>query len=452
MTAQCPRCGTPRLEERRFCQTCGFDYAAAPASSVPPAEPVVPETPAEPQFAPEPPVAQPAASAPSPAEPPTAAPAFPEPAPPVFPAPAAPATPAYGQSQPPETAATPTYPQSQPYGQPQNYPQSQPYGQQDYGQQVPQQGVAPQQYGQPSYGQPAYGQPSYSQPPQPPQPPQPTTCPRCQAPVYPGYQQCGTCGLDLRPYAAPMVAPVGAPVVTAKKSNTPMLLAAAGLVLILGAGGLIMMNQNNGGSASPTPAITASHVAAGTPTDPPTDAPEATATAAKTPKVTLAPTIASATQAVPTGTWTKFTAPDGSWSAKFPGTGQPTKQDMSSSMSGTGMSIVFYYKLDVQSESGFFVYVLDAGSAMSVMGSDAFLEYMADYMSSSAGSAGTIESTTDITLAGHPGKEFLINSSGAEVTLAMIAVDTRVYMVMTSCVGSEAIYHDYFLQNFALKK
>ena len=193
-------------------------------------------------------------------------------------------------------------------------------------------------------------------------------------------------------------------------------------------------------------------MAAGTPTEAPTDTPEPTATPAKTPKVTPAPTMANATQAVPTGTWTKFTAPDGSWSAKFPGTGQPTTQDMSSTMSGTGMSIVFYYKLDMASEAGYFVYVLDAGSAMSIMGSDAFLEYMADYMSGYSGSDGTIESTTDITLAGQRGKEFLISSGGTEVTLAMIAVDTRVYMLMTSCPGSEAIYHDYFLQSFTLKK
>lgn len=48
MTAVCPRCGTPRLGEHRFCQNCGFDFntlPAAPPSSAPPVVPPVAPSP-----------------------------------------------------------------------------------------------------------------------------------------------------------------------------------------------------------------------------------------------------------------------------------------------------------------------------------------------------------------------------------------------------------------------
>jgi hypothetical protein len=86
------------------------------------------------------------------------------------------------------------------------------------------------------------------------------------------------------------------------------------------------------------------------------------------------------------------------------------------------------------------------------MGTDAFLSFMATYMSSAiSGSQGTIESTTDSTLSGHPAKTFVVSSGGQEITMVMTTVGTKMYMVMTSGAPGTTVYTDYFLSSFKLK-
>ena len=347
-------------------------------------------------------------------------------------------TPAPVQPQAPSFAVPPAPTPASPYGQPQGYGQPSPFSQ-------PIQPPEPaQQYGQVSYVPPAPGMPAL--------------CPRCNAPLYPGYQACGNCGLDTRQvFAGVPTAPLY-PTVGARKSNTPMLVAAAGLVLIIAVGGVFFATQNSG-SKSPKPGASSSLIAAGTaskaPTATPEDTqtPEPTAEATDTPEPDASPTkpAKATTEPAPTGTWTKYTAPDGTWSAKFPGKATPATTDMSTGSGATAMKMILYYALDT-SGAAYFVYTIDAGSSLSTMGSDAFLDFMANYMTTSlSGSNGTVESTSDTTLSAQPAKEFLISSGGQEVTMVMAVIKSRVYMVMISAYPDTAVFTNYFVSNFAVK-
>lgn len=121
-----------------------------------------------------------------------------------------------------------------------------------------QEGLPPQQQLPPEQGLPAQ-QPNYGAPQQataqvPPQPYQTTApgpgatpgiCPRCNAPLYPGYTQCGNCGFDSRaPWGA------AAPAAGSKSRILPIALAVGLVVVLLGAGAVVLAVQPKGNSAS----------------------------------------------------------------------------------------------------------------------------------------------------------------------------------------------------------
>jgi hypothetical protein len=426
MIAQCPHCGTPRQGDRPFCQTCGFDYSTASA----PAQPEAPSFGATP---PVPPVAPP-----SPFGEPPGQGQYP--------------TAAHGQPQ--------QFGQQLGYGQPQ-----QAYGQQDYGQvQSGQPGAYSGQpqpgYGQqpgaypgqpqPAYGQqPGYGQAAYVMP------AAPSNCPRCGAPLYPGYQACGSCGLDLRQSFGAVQSPLS-PAPAAKKSNLPMIVAGVGLVLIIAAGGVFIATQNSKSTASPSPKASATLVAEGSATADPTEAPTPAATPAETPEATpdaTAPGVATPEPA-PTGTWTKFTSPDGTWSAKFPGTTAPIKQTQSTGTGAAKQNITYWYSMDLSNAAIYAVYTVSSSADLSAMSSTAFLDYLSQYVESYVGSSlgGTVESTTQTTLDGNPALQIQLQAVGQEMTLTMTGVGKTMYMLMASSSAGGSVYPSYFGSNFTIVK
>jgi hypothetical protein len=409
MIAQCPRCGSPRQGDRPFCQTCGFDYNSVQATSQP-------EAPTFGATAPLPPVAPPSP--------------FGQPQ-------------AYSQPTQPTQPTQPAQPQ---FGQPQ-FGQPQGYGQ-------------PQQYGQPPYSQPApfsqpgqgYGQAAYV----PPAPP--SNCPRCNAPLYPGYQACSNCGLDLRQaYGRPQAAPF-APAPVARKSNTPIIVAAVALVAVIAVGGAFVATRGSS-SATPSHKPSASLVAVGTPTATPTEVATESTDATPTDAIPADATPTAATPAdstpepAPTGTWTKFTAPDGTWTAKFPGSGAPMKQSQTTGTGATKMNIDYWYTMDLGNSALYAVYTMNVGVDLSSMGSSAFLDYMNQYMQSYVGSStgGTVTSTTQTTIAGNPALEIKLEAVGQEITMTMTGRGKIMYMLMASAPPGGTLYPEYFKANFTLK-
>jgi hypothetical protein len=407
MLTQCPRCAAPRQGGAAFCPNCGFDYPPATGgyfqgSATPPASDVAGQgaqgSSGQDQFG-------------------QATYGQPE-------------QPAYGQSQ----YGQPSYGGSS-YGQ----PEQPAYGQSQYGQP----GYGGSSYGQPQYGQPqpaqpAYGQPPYGQP-QGPAGGQPSGCPNCGSPLYAGYLRCPNCGFALQQHlAAP--APVPAP----RQSNVPMLAAAAGLVLILAAGGLFVATRGNGPSPSSTPQASASLVAVV-----PTPTLELEATASPASNDSSEPTLAPATQEpAPSGTWTTYASPDGTWSVKFPGTSKPTAEDLSGA---AGMSMTYYYVLD-SAGAAYAVYLLDS-SSMAGMDSSMFLDFMITYMKDYlAGSDANVATSTEtITLAGQQATELRMEAEGQSMTLALTVVGSRLFMLLTSAPPDRDVFPDYFMSTFAAK-
>ena len=387
MISQCARCGAPRQGEERFCHSCGFDngLAAAPASAGQPA-PFTPPAPA-----------------PQPAQ--TASPAWGQPSPFAPPAPVA---------QPQQSPLTPPAPFAQPtgftspsqpaaFGQP---PQPAPFGQ-------------PAQFGQPAL----------------------TSCPRCHAAVYPGYQLCGTCGLDLRSFAG-VAAPFGPGAGPARKSSVPMLIGIVGVVVLVAAGGLFYLSQQK----SPAAATAApSLVVVTTPSAIPTL--EATPVATNTPELSSQSTT---DEPAPVGAWTKYTCPDKKWSVKFPGSSAPLKQTISGSGTTT-MNMTYYYVQDFNG-AVYAVYAMSS-SKLSGMDSGAILQYMKTYMETYMGSAMgvTVLSTTDTTLAGQPALEMVLQSSAVKMTMDIVAVGSAVYMLMVAAAPGVDVYPHYFLESFTAK-
>lgn len=265
------------------------------------------------------------------------------------------------------------------------------------------------------------------------------TCPRCYAQLTPGYPICSNCGLDTRGSAMP---PAGAS--ARKGSNTPLLLAAAGIVLVLVAGGLYVMSNRGNTNGSPTPSATPTIVAQASKTP--------AATASSSVADSAAPTLGDVSpEPAPAGTWTKFTAPDGTWSISFPGTTKPVKQDLS----GTGSSsfaMSFWYATDLQTEAVYAVYVIDGGAALKSMGSKAFVDYMSTYMSTYlGGSGGSTVSSKDVILGGQPAKEFVIEAKGQVMTLRLGLVGSKMYMLLESAAPGADVYPQYFMNTLALK-
>ena len=390
MITQCPRCGTPRPDERQFCQSCGLDFGAGQAP--------VTQTPAAP-------------------------------APPPFSQPAAPAQPPFGQ---------PGYGQ-QPFGQPaqQPAPAQQPYGQQPYGQ--------PGAYSQAPQAQPqsAYGASA-----------QPGTCPRCNNPIYPGYQQCGTCGLDLRTaFAAPAsfgapAAPFGAPTVAAPKKGSilPLALIGGGLALVVAAGGFLYVNaQKPGSTASPSAIAVASATPTATPTLAPTDTPEATPTDEPSATDTSVATV----EPSPTGTWTLYTATDKTWSVKFPGTSKP----LSTTTTVNGAKVTYLYQMDIVTGSMYAVYVYPSTTDLSGMNTDAMVTFLKTYMQSYIQSQTglTMVSSGETTVAGAPAFEIVVQMAGEQMTMAMTGKGKRMYMLMAAAPPGGEVYPEYFFSTFTAK-
>ena len=155
----------------------------------------------------------------------------------------------------------------------------------------------------------------------------------------------------------------------------------------------------------------------------------------------------------PVGKWTKFTAPDGSWSAMFPGTAKPIKQDMSTGTGSSKMSMVFWYATDTYSDAVYAVYVIDGGSSLAAMGSQEFVDYMSDYMSTYLGGSagGTTLSTKDVLIGTVPAKEFVIEAKGMVMTMRLGLVGTKMYMLLEGAAPGADCYPQYFMEQFAVK-
>jgi hypothetical protein len=334
------------------------------------------------------------------------------------------------------------------------------------------------QAGQPAAQQgqpppPPVAAPAYAPPPQPPPPPvaapayapppqpsqtsygqgpagywaagQPGNCPRCGAPIYSGYWQCGNCGLDLRGLSGvPPVPAYGAPA-PRKASLLPVAVAGVLVLVLAGAGALYMTRSNGGTGSSPTPTITASALASATPAP--------TVVTSATPRATTTAAVDGTLEPPPVGEWLTFTAPDGTWSAKFPGTTPPIKQTQDVGVGTTTKQAIFYYSLDIESMGVYAVYVLEMDQDMSVMTSSGMLDFLASYMQTYLTSSlgGTMVSSKQTTLAGQPALEFVVDASGDEMTFAITGAGKRIYMVMTAAPEGGTVYPGYFIENFSLE-
>jgi hypothetical protein len=270
-------------------------------------------------------------------------------------------------------------------------------------------------------------------------------CPRCQAPIYSGSWQCGNCGLDLRTqYGVPPVLTFGATAAPQKGSLLPLVIVGVLAVVLAGAGALYVTQGHAGAGSSPTPSATTARSAL------PSATPAPTVVATPAPEVTTA--FEGTPEPPPVGDWVTFRAPDGTWSAKFPGTTPPIKQTQDVDVGTSTKQAIFYYSLDTVSMSVYAVYVLEMDQDMSVMTSSGMLDfldsYMRTYMTSSLG--GTVVSSKQTTLAGQPALQFVIDESGEEMTFATTGAGERIYMLMTAALQGATVYPEYFRENFSL--
>ena len=292
--------------------------------------------------------------------------------------------PTYGAAQPP------VQPQADPYGQPQGY------GQQPYGQ--------PQGYGQQPYGQPqGYGQP-YGQ-----------------------------------PYGAP------------RNSMVPIALAMVAVGVLVAAGALIFLvaQGHSSSSSSPVASLAASNVANAMPTETETPAVEATPTEPSGPTETPLPRpTATSTFAGGTGAWTPFSAPDGSWTASFPGTTPPVKSTepvTSGTLSGTATM----YTVTSLTSAYAVVYLDFPASAMAGVDTTTLLTTLESSMNSNL--AGTETSSASISVSGHPGVQVSLTTSSDDVYYRMFFVDARWYWLLAFGPTGSSVASQQFFASFSLK-
>ncbi len=301
-----------------------------------------------------------------------------------------------------------------------------------------------------SYPQPPASYPPASYPPAqgyPPTPqpePAPAVCLRCYAPLNPGSPLCTNCGFDNR-IAWSMPAPVAA-----KRSMLPAALALVGVALIVAALVLVAVAQSRSG-ATPTltPLITPAASIEATPTPQPT-----AALATEPPAVPSAPasaaviSAAGTTEPSPAVAWTGFSAPDGAWSASFPGSA-PLKSTTPLGTGAYGGDATVYMSLD-----GFAEYVvcymdfstdlgggLDQAAVLRIMETSMNASFDGTETSSTASSVGT-HPARDVTLA--------VTSPAEMLTHRMWFVGQRFYMIFTVSAPGLSVYPQHFFDGFKL--
>jgi ribosomal protein L37E len=327
-----------------------------------------------------------------------------------------PARPIYGAPQQP-----PTQPQG--YGAPSSY-----------GQQAPPSYGQPQSFGQPpSYGQPqSFGQAA--------PPPTPSVCPRCYSRLYPGQTQCANCGYDTR---ASWGAPV--PVPPSRGSSLPIALALLGIAFLVAAVALVVVVQAGGASA--TPSLRPSVVAAASPTS--TPKPTSSTRASGQVASPAASSLAGGTpEPAPAGTWTKFTSPDGKWSASFPGTTAPAKTTLPYTSGTVSIEMPLFYLVDRTGVE----YATAYGDfkASDLAGVDP--EFLLSEMETGLASGGyTVAHSSATTQVGQPARDVTVTGSGQVVDIRMWFVSTRFYMMMVYSKPGAAPYPQHFFASFALK-
>ena len=344
-----------------------------------------------------------------------------------------PQQPFYGAAMPPGYGQPP-----QGYGQPpQGYGQPPP----GYGQPPPGYGQPPPGYGQPPQPPSGYGQtPGFGQPPSPavgqpaPQPIQaaPSVCLRCYTALYPGYTRCSNCGFEnSSAWSAPATAP-------ARNATLPIALAVAGVGLLVLAAALVVA-AGHGSSATPSPSYA--------PTAVPTDRPTPTTTTA-TPSASGANAAVGTPEPSPVDTWTAFTAPDGKWSARFPGLAGPTKTTQTLGSGADAVSATVFAAEDMNG-AAYCVEVADFPSTFdTTIDTDAKLASLAVTLAIDLG--GTVLNSTATTQGGLPAREAEIKAAGGRLNVRVWFVGQRMYALLTEASPGLAVYPQHFFAEFAL--
>ncbi len=236
-------------------------------------------------------------------------------------------------------------------------------------------------------GVPVWGMPAASAPPV---VGLPAACWRCQAPLYPGQPYCANCGFDYRPVG---MAPV-------RKRNTKLMalgaIVAAGIIAVAG---FVVVNRSSGWTPDPEPS--------------------------------------------PSGTWTKFTAPDGGWSINFPGSSTP--QAMTMSMPMDGVNVPYTYHMVT---AGGVVYEAGEGE----LPASQLVKPEAQLSSFEQGIKiwGTVLGSRTLTVGGLEAREFKFkyNSLPLEGVLRAWLSGNHLYMLMVAGSPGSTIYPEHFFETF----
>jgi hypothetical protein len=312
-------------------------------------------------------------------------------------------------------------------------------------------------------------------------------CPRCGTPRLGDYPICQSCGFDFRLAGTPPVQPqgqyppqqptygappppvqpqpqpqpygqpqgygqpygqpqgYGQPYGAPRNSMMPIALALVAVGILVAAGGLIfLVAQPHGGSAS-SASVAASEVANATPSDTPA---EPTDTApAETAVDTATPATPTATIPGTTGDWTPFSAPDGSWSASFPGGAGPDKSTYpvsSGALSGTATM----YSATVGGSAYAVIYLDFPSSVMAGQDPAALLVGLEAGMNSSL--KGTETSSQTISVSGNPGREVSLTTATEDVYYRIFFVGDRWYWLLAGGPTGSNVASRQFFASFSL--
>lgn len=239
-----------------------------------------------------------------------------------------------------------------------------------------------------------------SQPAQPVPPAQamwPTICPRCGAPVNPGNTFCANCGLAL-------VMPTALP---AQKRPTKVLviggIAAVAVIALVGA--LALANRSKGWDPSNEPS--------------------------------------------PPDTWQSFTAPDGTWSVKFPGYLDPMTVSQSMDMGSVSMTLKMYLAMD--GDAAYVAAAIDVPSSVTGLSSATALDQFQRGMFSASG--GEITASRDLKVGSYDAREVKfsgVTASNSEGYARFWMTETRIFLLMVMATPGVTMYPEHFFDSFTM--
>jgi uncharacterized protein (DUF983 family) len=265
----------------------------------------------------------------------------------------------------------------------------------------------------------------------------PSSCPRCSARLYPGYQQCTNCGLDL--HAAWATAAPGAPT---RKSTLPIVLSLLGVLVLTFAGTLFVLSRNQTAAApSPSRAPSLMAVATATPTPTPTETPT------PAPTMTLCPS-ATPLASPPDTKWITLAPKGAGFTAKFPGQPKLTTQTANAATGALPTSTWAYLET---ADLGLYTAVVKYSK-----GSTAGISQGVIYDGAVTGIASTIglrvDGQSDCTLGKHSGRAFTMSGTVGTILGQMYVVGENNYIVwvaydsaVTDFTDINAFFADYNL-------